>query len=80
MFFISMPKRFKIGDTESARINGKTAQVHWKDKATLVILPDDERTILSTDVQGELRSFSCGHAGKGTKDYKRDGPLIVADF
>jgi hypothetical protein len=35
MFFISLPKQFKIGDTVDCRINLRPARVTWRDADTL---------------------------------------------
>lgn len=47
MFFISLPKQFKIGDTVDCRINLRPARVTWRDADTLVIEPADPRAIIT---------------------------------
>jgi hypothetical protein len=60
MFFISMPKSFKVGDTANCRINGENACLRWRDADHLVIEPDDVRPIIAIDREGSLTSFMCG--------------------
>jgi hypothetical protein len=50
MLIISLPKTFKIGDT---------VHVTWRNAETLVIEPDDVRTITTTYYEGEIITFIC---------------------
>jgi hypothetical protein len=72
MFMISMPKTFKVGDTEDCRINGKPERLLWKDASTLVILPDEAHPIVTMRLDGDLRCFMCGRAGAEATDYVVD--------
>jgi hypothetical protein len=60
MFFLSLPLSVKIGDTTECRINGEPKRVTYRDAKTLVIEPDDARTIIETTDDGRLRNFFCG--------------------
>ncbi len=62
MFFISLPLSVKIGDTADCRINSAPAKVTYRDAMTLVIEPDDVRTIIHVSDDDELRHFTCGDA------------------
>jgi hypothetical protein len=46
MFMIHLPIAVGVGDTADVRINGEPARVTWRDEETLVIEPDDARSIL----------------------------------
>lgn len=59
MFFIHMPKTFKVGDTADTKINGQRKQVTWRDRDTLVIEPGDVRHIQIVDSGGSLNTFGC---------------------
>jgi hypothetical protein len=72
MFFISMPRGFKIGDTVDCRVNYEPARVTWRDANCLVIEPDDARPILGIGKEGDLISFACGDAGTTHADYKSE--------
>lgn len=61
-FFISMPRDFKIGDTEDCRINREPARLTWRDKNTLVIEPGDARRIVTMHSDDELIHFVCSDA------------------
>ena len=56
MFFISLPKGFKIGDTVDCRINREPARVTWRDAGHLIIEPDDARAILAVEREADLIS------------------------
>jgi hypothetical protein len=60
MFFLSLPLSVKIGDTTECRINGKPKKVTYRDAKTLVIEPDDARTIIDMRNDATLRYFTCG--------------------
>jgi hypothetical protein len=79
MFMMQTPKDFKIGDTKKCRINFKPARITWKDANTLVIEPGDERAILHTQIDGELRVFMCGDDNRpqGSTVEKLPGGVIV---
>jgi hypothetical protein len=47
MFMIHMPKSFKVGDTADCRINKIPQRLTWRDEDTIVIEPDDARTIVT---------------------------------
>src|SRR5215470_13109237 len=83
MFFMSMPKTFKIGDTLDCRINMEPARLTWRDAKTLVIEPEDARVILTTSYEGDLIHFTCGDAGgagKGRVISNDDGShLVISD-
>jgi hypothetical protein len=72
MFMIHMPKTFKVGETRDCRINGEPKQVSWRDEDTLVIEPDDARTIVTRVTEGDLTCFMCGDAGESAGDYGVD--------
>jgi hypothetical protein len=55
MFYLNLPAETKIGDTVPVKINGDPAHVTWRDKKTLVILPNDVRPIFHTALDGKLR-------------------------
>lgn len=76
MFFLSMPNDFKVGQSAECRINGRPARVTWQNQKTLVIEPDDARSILSVTKDGDLLHFTCGDSGKGITDYGSLGPII----
>jgi hypothetical protein len=79
MFFISMPKTFKVGDTANCRINQEPARLTWRDAKTLVIEPNDARAIITTDYEGDLIHFTCGDAGNaGGRAVAKDGGYIVS--
>jgi hypothetical protein len=84
MFMIHMPKTFKVGDTADCRINGDPQRVTWRDKNTLVIEPDDVRTIVTSVIEDDLIGFICGDSGENQDDYVTDadpafgGGFIVA--
>jgi hypothetical protein len=62
MFIMWLPKSFKLGDTADVKINGKPEKLTWRDAETLVIHPDDARTILQIADEGDLNAFTCGDA------------------
>jgi hypothetical protein len=64
MFCITMPPKFKIGDTVDVEINGEPKKVTWRDRETLVIEPDGVRDIVSHDLMScpNLRVFICSDA------------------
>jgi hypothetical protein len=62
-FIIDFPLSFKIGDTADCHINGQPKRVTWRDEGTMVILPDDARTIQRSFSSGGLRTFICTNAG-----------------
>jgi hypothetical protein len=69
MFFLTLPKSVKIGDTVDCKINFKTKRVTYRDEKTVVIEPDDVRSIVRVrDDGGDLQSFVCSDAG-GTSDF-----------
>ena len=70
MFFISMPRDFKVGDTADCRINKKPARVTWRDANHFE--PDDVRVIMAVDKEGELIQFFCSDAGTTAHDYEVD--------
>jgi len=72
MFFISMPRDFKVGETADCRINKKPARVTWRDVGHLVIEPGDVRVIMAVDKEGELIQFVCGDAGTTARDDEVD--------
>jgi hypothetical protein len=74
MFVIHMPVNFKVGDTAGCRINGEPSSVTWRDKDTLVIEPDDARTIELQVVENGLRCFICSDADG------ESGTIILPDF
>jgi hypothetical protein len=77
-----MPPTFKIGETADCRINHEPARITWKDESTLVIEPGDERAILQTFIDGDLRVFMCSHAGAKEIRYtvnKSPGGVVVSD-
>jgi hypothetical protein len=65
MFVINMPVTFKIGDTADVKINGTPKRLTWRDAKTLVIEPDDARTIVDRDSDGEMLCFTCSDADGG---------------
>jgi hypothetical protein len=72
MFFITLPKSFKIGDTVDCRINQEPARVTWRDPDHLVIEPDDARLILGIDKDSESIAFACGDAGANHDEYESE--------
>src|SRR5262245_53220872 len=68
MFVMTMPKTFRVGDTADCRINKQPARLTWRDAKTLVIEPNDARTIITTHYDGDLVHFTCGDAGVITVD------------
>jgi hypothetical protein len=70
MFFISLPKQFKIGDTVDCRINLRPARVTWRDADTLVIEPADPRAIITWSMEGDLIHFTCGDSGEPKAGYE----------
>jgi hypothetical protein len=72
MFFISMPRSFKIGDTADCRINHEPARITWRDTGYLGIKPDDVRPIVGIAKGDDLISFSCGDAGTTHENYKSE--------
>jgi hypothetical protein len=53
MLILNLPKTFKIGDTIDYRTPNETVQITWRDAETIVIEPDDARTILFAEVMEE---------------------------
>lgn len=62
MFFLSLPVSVKPGDTIECQINGEPKQVTYRDAWTLVIGPDDARTVVDVWDDTTLRHFVCGDA------------------
>jgi hypothetical protein len=81
-YIIYMPQTFKIGDTETCKINGETQQVTWRDKTTLVIEPDDPRAIVTRTQPGDLTCFFCADAGVPADAHdviREDGGFVIAE-
>jgi hypothetical protein len=77
MFSMTMPKTFKIGDTEPVRINGKPATLTWRDAGTLVINGTDARRILRcVPFTDDLIDFICSDGDAPPDAYGADGPVI----
>jgi hypothetical protein len=77
MFLMTMPDTFKIGDTETVRINGQAATLTWRDAGTLVVNGTDARTILRCAPGGPgLIDFMCGDPGEPGSSYGADGPIV----
>jgi hypothetical protein len=74
MFVIYMPKTLKVGDSVNCHINGEPRRVTWCDEDTLVIEPNDVRTIIGREIEaeGDCFRFLCGDQGKGGADYGID--------
>jgi hypothetical protein len=72
MFTTCMPVTFKVGDTADCKINGWPQRLTWRDAKTLVIEPDDARTILDQWTDGELVHFTCGNAAN-----EPQGPFTI---
>ena len=72
MFMISTPKTFKVGDTIDCRINDAPQRLTWRDENTLVIEPDDARTIVTRVTEGDLICFICGDKGELANEYRVD--------
>ena len=68
MFFISLPKQFKIGDTVDCRINLRPARVTWRDADTLG----------SADELGTA-SLACLGGSVATRDIAPELPGMRAD-
>ena len=82
MFHITTPKTFKIGDTQDCRINAEPPKITWRNASTLVIEPNDARTILHTQIDGDLRVFMCGDAAATSDNYtvkKSEAGVLVAE-
>ena len=62
MLSIVLPRTFKIGDTQAARVNKQQATLFWRDKDTMVLNGTDTRKILLTFDDGALRHFACTEA------------------
>ena len=81
MFLMHTPKTFRVGDSQDCRINGEAARITWKNAKTLVIEPGDERAILHTLIDGELRVFFCS-SDKRSEGYNveqsPDGVIVQA--
>jgi hypothetical protein len=75
MFIMNMPVTFKIGDSADCTINGEPKLLSWRDAQTLVIEPDDARTIEHQSTDGELITFICSD-----QDGSRDFDIIRADI
>jgi sortase (surface protein transpeptidase) len=83
MFMMQVPKTMKVGDTVDCRINQEPARLTWTDAETLTIEPNDARKILSTRIDGEMRVFTCAHAGANKERYrveKSDEGVVVSDL
>jgi hypothetical protein len=84
MFMMQTPKTFKIGESIDCKINGEPSRMTWKDADTLVIEPGDERAILSTRIDGDLRVFMCSHSGVAAGRYAVEqgpgGVVVSAPF
>jgi hypothetical protein len=70
MFMIHMPKSFKVGDTADCRINKIPQRLTWRDEDTIVIEPDDARTIVTRMTEGELTCFICTDQGTPKDEYE----------
>jgi hypothetical protein len=77
MLMLSLPAACAVGDTVPVKINGRPAEVTWRDPDTLVVGADDPRPILSEAVSDGLRHFLAGHRGSTADDYAREGGLIL---
>lgn len=54
MLILKLPKTFKIGDTiDYPRNAHEMVQITWRDAETIVIEPDDVRTVLFAEVMEE---------------------------
>ena len=62
LFYISLPRTVKIGDTADVKINGEPKKLTYLDAKTLVIEPGDARTIVFVRPAGDLNDFICGDA------------------
>ena len=84
MFMINTPKTFKVGDTIDCRINDAPQRLTWRDENTLIIEPDDARTIVTRVTEGDLICFICGDKGELANEYRVDevpdhsGILVVS--
>jgi hypothetical protein len=79
MFFVSMPKDFKVGDTVDCRINREPARVTWRDVDHLVIEPGDVRVIMAVNKEGGLIDFVCGDTDTTALDYEVDASEEFGD-
>jgi hypothetical protein len=64
---VALPDTCKIGDTAMCRV--QDLPVHWRDKNTMVFLPNDARTILRQMTINNHIMFTCTRAGETTADY-----------
>jgi hypothetical protein len=69
MLLVSMPKTFKVGNTDDAVINQMVVRLTWRDTKTLVIEPDDARVILHTVIENGFRFFMCTDQGVSPDKY-----------
>ena len=74
MFVITLPVSVKSGDVVDCTINGEPKKVLFYGAHTLMIGPDDERTIIDMWVDGALRHFVCSDA---EADGGTDGIVVV---
>jgi hypothetical protein len=72
MFIVHMPKDFKVGDTADCRINSILQRVTWRDETTLVIEPDDARTIVGRMIERTQVCFICGDQGQTAKEARKE--------
>jgi hypothetical protein len=63
MFFIEMPRTFRVGDRAEVRIDQQPATLWWRDRDTLVINDHDARRICHhRPVDDHLQVFYCADA------------------
>jgi hypothetical protein len=75
MLILNLPKSFKIGDTINYRTPNETMRITWRDARTLVIEPDDVRTLLLREAGGgpdELALFAATDKGVDPSEYSVD--------
>ena len=80
MFFLSVPKTCKVGDTFDCRINREPARVTWCDRDHLVIEPNDVRLILGAQESGDLCTSSAATTATLTPEATRPTYCQVALF
>jgi hypothetical protein len=81
---LTLPRHeIRPGNSIACQINGQPAQVHLKNVNTLVIEPDDERTILTADVGDAFVTLICGDSHRSADDHQvthyPKGGFIVED-
>lgn len=69
MFFMTTPKTFRVGDTVDVKINFAAKRLTWRDARTLVIEPDDDRVILHTTIEDNVRVFACTDRDASADEY-----------